>query len=125
MNDETRAEITALLIQVTVLRDEINAMLARSHPMRLLLLPRMLAKLQRAQALLDRVNLLAGCPPAARPAPERWLGVGRTGWQCAQWGAGIWNAVLFWQYLLDGQRVLAALSLLIVFVTARWRLPRG
>lgn len=123
MNQDTRAEIAVLLAQIGTLRDECNAILDRPFLVRLVLLSRVQAKLERAQDLLARVEVLAGLAPRPRPAPERWLGMGRSGWQCMQFAVGLWNAFWFW-HVLGSRPLMAALSLLGVAATALWRMPR-
>lgn len=56
-------------------------------------------------------------------APEKWLGIGRKGWERIQWIIGIWNGVSLWDAIFDSRWLVAYVSLLAVLVTARWRLP--
>jgi hypothetical protein len=130
MTDDEKLRLCALLDETGRLLYQTEQIRARIRAARYYGLfdpgwPRMLyelwrvrSMLNRAEQLLHQVNRLMG-----NTARVRWLGMGRTGWLCAQWSNGVFNA--FWALYSFAQEryVVGLLSALCVLVTATWRLP--
>jgi hypothetical protein len=115
-----------LLDRAAALRDQVDTLTDPSRPLlrRLLSSGQALALINQAEALLAEARARVGLPPLPPEPPQRWLGMGRTGWERLQWMIGIHNSYWFWCRLNEGATALALFSLSGVFVVACWRLPR-
>ena len=92
---------------------------AKLNPMHVLgALPATLL-LRRVSDMMDEVNALRGQP---RPA-EKWLGMGRDGWQFWQFVAGVLNAWSAINAASETRWIGMTVSVVCVFATTLWRLP--
>lgn len=117
-------QLAAMMARAEALAEQARALTDPSRPaiVRMWHARRAWRLLEEAQDLLDRVNVVRG-HPIVRP-PQKRLGMGRTGWMCAQWAVGIYNAYTAIMSIYNGHWVVAAISVLCVLVTADWILPR-
>lgn len=121
MNDERQPRINLLLDRVEVLLAQAHAYSQPHAPRwrRVFNGYRRLMILARVEDLMSEVDALKGKP---RPA-QKWLGMGRNGWRCAQFSMGVLNAWSGIDSAWEGHWFGAVVSFVCVIVTAHWRLP--
>lgn len=121
MNDERQQRIKLLMDRAEAFVERAQEYRNPAQPRwrRVIGVYRAAMALRRAVDLMDEVAALSGRP---RPA-EKWLGMGRAGWQRAQFALGVVNAWSGIDSAMKGQWFLASVSFVCVIVTAHWRLP--
>ena len=113
--------IDFLLDRIETLLDRSGRLVARHLPLWRRVLGALPATvlLRRVSDMMDEVNALRGQP---RPT-EKWLGMGRDGWQFWQFVAGVLNAWSAINAASETRWIGMTVSVVCVFATTLWRLP--